>query len=172
MRPNWICNIISLRPHIPSWISGAVWQNDLYASSTLPRASDGIYTRASVYILFMVSRYAQPDDENRAHGGPAPWNSCPVDEGGRGRVKGARRSFRCAQRYTSAMGALLHIRSVGNKTGKKKRKKNLPGDYLPLCGSPRTQRYRYFHARVLMPRREIRPNALYNFSLCRPFERN
>lgn len=125
------------------------------------------YIRASVYILFMVSRYTRPDDENRAHGGPAPWNSCPADESGRGKrepdeVSVPRRDIPARWARCSTFEA-SEIKPV---------KKNLPGDYLPLYGSPRTQRYRYFHARVLMPRREIRPNALYNFSLCQPFERN
>lgn len=61
-------------PTSPSWISGAVWQNDLYASSTLPRASDGIYTiHVHVYILFMVSRYTSRRWK------PGTWWAGPVE---------------------------------------------------------------------------------------------
>jgi len=56
MRPNWICNIISLRPHITIvnfWRRLAKRPLRLFHSAPSERLD--IYT--SMYILFMVSRY-------------------------------------------------------------------------------------------------------------------
>lgn len=72
MWPNWICNIISLRPHITIvnfWRRLAKRPLRLFHSAPSERR-DIYYTRPCIFYLWF--RDIQADDENRAHGGPAP----------------------------------------------------------------------------------------------------